>query len=598
MTPTGATTADAGAAAPPSAANAEAAERNRHREEARLIRTREAAARKNSSSKDGQWAAGDRTPLNPNEEMKSVADPLEVRQRIETLYSKWGFWSIPPGDLRGRFRWWGLYTQRRQGIDGGKTAILEPHQLDDEYFMLRIRSDGGQLSVAQAREIGKLSEEFGRDTADVSDRQNIQLHWIGIENVPEIFRRTEAVGLSSAEACGDVPRVILGSSVAGIAKDELIDPTPNMNDIVEKYIGSPEFSNLPRKFKTAITGTRVPDILHEVQDVAFCAVEHPELGVGYDLWVGGGLSVNPHLGIRLGVFVKPEQVTEVWAGVTSIFRDHGFRRLRNRARMKFLVKAWGGEKFLQVLQDDYLGYALPEGPAPEQAKPGARGDHVGINEQHDGNFFVGVAPIAGRISGTKLQAIADVAASVGSDRIRLTPLQKILVLDIPKDRVNDVVNGLRALELDADPREFHRNVIACTGIEYCKLAIVETKATAREVVKKLDAIFPTLDSPITVHVNGCPNSCARVQIADIGFKGQLVLDDESGEQVPGYQVLLGGRLGRGEDNEFGRKIRGHKVTQDGMPDYVERVTNNYLTDRLQDETFSDWAFRAEEELIK
>lgn len=596
MTPTGATAADAGA--PATEAHSEVEERHRHREEARLIRTREAAARKNSASKDGQWAAGDRTPLNPTEEMKSVADPLEVRGRIESLYSKWGFWSIPPGDLRGRFRWWGLYTQRRQGIDGGKTAILEPHQLDDEYFMLRVRSDGGQLSVAQARAIGKISEDFARNTADVSDRQNIQLHWIGIEDVPEIFRRIEEVGLSSAEACGDVPRVILGSSVAGIAKEELIDPTPNMNDIVEKYIGNPEFSNLPRKFKTAITGTPIPDILHEVQDVAFCAVQHPELGVGYDLWVGGGLSVNPHLGVRLGVFVSPERVTEVWAGVTGIFRDHGFRRLRNRARMKFLVKAWGAEKFLQVLQDDYLGYALPEGPAPLTGKPGARGDHVGINEQRDGNYFVGVAPIAGRISGTKLQQIADIAESVGSDRIRLTPLQKILVLDIAQDRVNDVVNGLRALELESDPGEFHRNVIACTGIEYCKLAIVETKATAREVVKKLDAIFPTLDSPITVHVNGCPNSCARVQIADIGFKGQLVLDDESGEQVPGYQVLLGGRLGRGEDNEFGRKIRGHKVIADGMPDYVERVTKNYLSDRAEEESFSDWAFRADEELIK
>jgi sulfite reductase (ferredoxin) len=530
--------------------------------------------------------------------MKSVGDPFQVRERIENLYSKWGFWSIPPGDLRGRFRWWGLYTQRRQGIDGGKTALLEPHQLDDEYFMLRIRSDGGQLSVAQAREIGKISEEFGRDTADVSDRQNIQLHWIRIEDVPKIFRRVEAVGLFCTEACGDVPRVILGSPVAGIAQDELIDPTANINEITDRYIGDPQFTNLPRKFKTAITGTPVPDILHEVQDVAFCAVEHPELGVGYDLWVGGGLSINPHLGVRLGVFVKPEQVTEVWAGVCGIFRDHGYRRLRTRARLKFLVKAWGAEKFLQVLQDDYLKYELPSGPAPKVGKPGARGDHVGINEQRDGNYFVGVAPVAGRISGTKLQEIASITEAVGSDRIRLTPLQKILVLDIPEAKVNDVVNGLRALELDSDPREFHRNVIACTGIEYCKLAIVETKATAREVVKKLDDIFPTLDTPITVHVNGCPNSCARVQTADIGFKGQLVLDEESGEQVPGFQVHLGGRLGRGDDNDFGRKIRAHKVTQDGMPDYVERVTRNFLDTRTEDETFADWAFRAEEELIK
>ncbi len=579
-------------------AAAEAEERRRHREEARLIRTREAAARRDTVNKDGQWALGDRTPLNPNEEMKSTGDPLLVRQRIETMYSKWGFWSIPPGDLRGRFRWWGLYTQRRPGIDGGKTAILEPHQLDDEYFMMRIRSDGGQLSVAQARTIGEISETMCRDTADVSDRQNIQLHWVRIEDVPEIFRRVEAVGLMSEEACGDVPRVILGSPVAGVAKEELIDPTPQIREIVDRYIGDPEFSNLPRKFKTAFTGMPVPDILHEVQDIAFCAVEHPELGIGYDLWVGGGLSVNPFLGHRLGVFVEPSKTHEVWKGVASIFRDYGYRRLRNRARLKFLVKDWGPEKFLQVLQDEYLTYELPKGPAPQLATPANRGDHVGIFEQKDGRYYVGVAPVAGRISGSKLLKIADIAEAAGSDRIRLTPLQKILILDIPEDKVNDVVNGLRALELESSPGEFHRNVIACTGIEYCKLAIVETKATAREVVKKLDDIFPTLDSPITVHVNGCPNSCARVQIADIGFKGQLVLDDETGEQVPGFQVHLGGRLGRGDDNDFGRKIRGHKVKADGMPDYVERVTRNYLATREEGETFADWAFRVEEELIK
>ncbi|WP_156157694.1 nitrite/sulfite reductase [Demequina pelophila] len=582
----------------PTSTPSEADERRRQREEARLIRTREAAARRGTAAKDGQWASGDRTPLNPNEEFKATSDPLAVRHRIETMYARWGFWSIPPTDLRGRFRWWGLYTQRRPGIDGGRTASLEPHQLDDEYFMLRVRSDGGQLTVAQARAIAGISQEFGRDTADVSDRQNIQLHWIRVEDVPEIFRRVEEVGLFTTEACGDSPRVILGSPLAGVAKDELIDPTPQIQAIIDRGIGNPEFSNLPRKFKSAISGMRIPDIVHEVQDIAFVAVEHPELGVGYDLWVGGGLSINPHLGVRLGAFVEPDRVADVWAGVIGIFRDHGYRRLRTRARLKFLVKAWGAEKFRQVLQDDYLGWELPDGPGPAVPAPGDRGDHVGIHEQRDGRYYVGAAPVAGRISGTKLAAIADLAEAAGSDRIRLTPLQKIVVLDVPEERVNDVVNGLRALELEAAPGEFHRNVMACTGIEYCKLAIVETKATAREVVKELDAAFPGLDSPISVHVNGCPNSCARIQVADIGFKGQLVLDDETGEQVPGFQVHLGGRLGRGEDNDFGRKLRGHKVKADGMPAYVSRVTRHYLETRTAGETFADWAFRADEEQLR
>ena len=579
-------------------ATSEADERRRHRDEARLIRTREASARKDTASRDGQWAAGDRTPLNANEEFKSASDPFDVRKRIETMYSKWGFWSIPPSDLRGRMRWWGLYTQRRPGIDGGRTAQLEPHQLEDEFFMLRIRSDGGQLSVTQARMIAGVSRDFARNTADVSDRQNIQVHWIRVEDLPEIFRRVEEVGLFTTEAAGDTPRVILGSPLAGVAKDELIDPTPQIRAIIERGIGSPEFSNLPRKFKTAISGTRIPDIVHEVQDIAFVAVVHPELGVGYDLWVGGGLSINPHLGVRLGAFVEPAKVAEVWAGVIGIFRDHGYRRLRTRARLKFLVKEWGGEKFRQVLEDDYLGWKLADGPGPAVGSPGDRGDHVGVHEQRDGKFYVGAAPIAGRISGDTLAAIADLAEAAGSDRIRLTPLQKIIILDVPREKVSDIVNGLRTLDLESSPREFHRNVMACTGIEYCKFGIVETKATARQVVQALDRAFPDLDTPISVHVNGCPNSCARIQVADIGFKGQLVLDDATGEQVPGFQVHLGGRLGLGEENDFGRKLRGHKVKADGMPDYIERVTRNYLATRQAEETFAQWAFRADEEALR
>jgi sulfite reductase (ferredoxin) len=573
-------------------------DRRRHRDEARLIRTREAEARKGTAASEGQWASGDKTPLNSNEEFKSTGDPLLVRQRIETMYAKWGFWSIPPADLRGRFRWWGLYTQRRPGIDGGKTAILEPHQLEDEYFMLRVRVDGGALSVAQAREIGAISTEFGRDTADISDRQNVQLHWIQIEHVPEILRRIESVGLFTTEACGDTPRVILGSPIAGVAKDELIDPTPQIRAIIERGIGTAEFSNLPRKFKSALSGMPVPDVVHEVNDISFCAVAHPTLGVGYDLWVGGGLSTTAHLAQRLGAFVSPERVPEVWAGVIGIFRDYGYRRLRTRARLKFLVKEWGAEKFRQVLQDEYLGYALPDGPAPQVARPGARGDHVGVHEQKDGRFFIGVAPVVGRVSGTKMSAIADVAALVGSDRIRLTPHQKIVVLDVPGPSVALVVNALRALGLEGEPSEFRRNTMACTGIEYCKLAIVETKETARELVGHLEQVFPTIDAPITVNVNGCPNSCVRAQVADIGFKGQLVLDDETGEQVPGFQVHLGGRLGMGDDNDFGRKLRGHKVTAGEMPEYVERVTTNFLAGRVGDESFSDWALRADEAVLR
>ncbi|GMA22619.1 hypothetical protein GCM10025864_03780 [Luteimicrobium album] len=368
---------------------------------------------------NGQWKVDGPAPLNSNEELKAADNGLNVRARIEEIYAREGFDSIPGDDLHGRFRWWGLYTQRKPGIDGGKTATLEPEELEDRYFMLRVRVDGGALTTKQLKTIAGISIEFARDSADITDRQNIQLHWIRVEDVPEIWRRLEAVGLSTTEACGDVPRVILGSPVAGIAKDELLDPTPQIREIYDRFIGDPELSNLPRKFKTAITGHPSLDVVHEINDIAFVAVRHPELGVGYDLWVGGGLSTAPRLGERLDVFVRPDEVADVWHGVVRIFRDYGYRRLRNKARLKFLLAEWGPAKFREVLEGEYLGRALPDGvAAPAPVQPG---DHVGVHEQRDGRFYIGAAPTVGRVSGTVLKNVANLAERHGSRRVRLTP---------------------------------------------------------------------------------------------------------------------------------------------------------------------------------
>jgi len=209
-----------------------------------------------ASRSQGQWALGEHEPLNPNEKFKLEDDALNVRARVEQVYAKEGFDSITAEDLHGRLRWWGLYTQRKQGIDGGKTATLEPEELEDKYFMLRVRIDGGALTTEQLRVIGEISRDLARDSADLTDRQNIQLHWVRIEDAPQIWSRLEAVGLQTTEACGDCPRVVLGSPVAGISKDELIDPTWAIEEIKRRFIGSPDFSNLPRKFKTALSGTR------------------------------------------------------------------------------------------------------------------------------------------------------------------------------------------------------------------------------------------------------------------------------------------------------------------------------------------------------
>jgi sulfite reductase (ferredoxin) len=554
--------------------------------EIRMTTARPAKARS-----EGQWALGDREPLNPNEEMKQAGAPLDVRERIENVYAKGGFDSIDKSDLRGRFRWWGLYTQREQGYDGSFTGDENAELLEAKYFMMRVRCDGGAVSTAALRTLGAISTEFGRDTADISDRQNVQMHWIEVENVPEIWRRLDEVGLQTAEACGDCPRVILGSPLAGESLDEVLDPTWAIEEIVRRYIGKPDFADLPRKYKTAISGLQ--DVAHEINDIAFIGVNHPEHGPGLDLWVGGGLSTNPMLGQRVGAWVPLEEVPEVWEAVTSIFRDYGYRRLRAKARLKFLIKDWGIAKFREVLETEYLKRPLIDGPALEPVPHPI--DHVGVQRLKNGLNALGVSPIAGRVSGTILAAVADLAERAGSDRIRFTPYQKLVILDVPDDKLDELIAGVEALGLQTRPSHWRRNLMACTGIEFCKLSFAETRGRAQDLVpeleRRLEDINSGLDVPITVNINGCPNSCARIQVADIGFKGQMV-DDGHGGSVEGFQVHLGGSLGL--DSGFGRKLRQHKVTSDELGDYIERVVRNFIKHRSDGERFAQWAVRAEE----
>lgn len=537
----------------------------------------------------GQWALGYREPLNANEQAKKDSNPLTVKQRILDTYAKTGFDGIDGGDLRGRFRWYGLYTQRAQGIPGGKTAVLEPEELEAPFFMLRIRIDSGQLTNAQLRVIGEISTEYGRDVADITDRQNVQLHWIRVEDVPAIWERLDAVGLDTTEACGDCPRVIVGCPLAGVDGAEVLDATGVLKQVRDRYIGDPAFSNLPRKFKTSISGCSVHCTNHEINDIAFVGVELEDGTVGYDLWVGGGLSTNPKLAVRLGVFVEPDRVAEVWAGVTSIFRDYGYRRSRMHARLKFLMADWGPERFREVLETEYLDAPLPDGPAPVNPPTHER-DHVGVHKQRDGRNYVGAVPRAGRISGSELQRVAELAALYGDGRVSTTAQQGLVLLGVPDESVEPLVACLEAEDLAVRPSRFRRGVLACTGLEFCKLAIVETKARSVDIYRELEKRMPDFDEPLTLNINGCPNSCARFQTGDIGLKGSIVDGEE------GFQVHLGGSMG--EDAGFGRKSRGLKVTADSAADYIERLLRSYLDHRHEGERFAHWARRADEELLK
>ncbi|MCT1369335.1 nitrite/sulfite reductase [Corynebacterium mucifaciens] len=544
-------------------------------------------ARPRAKKPEGQWLVDGKAPLNHDEEIKQESPVLDVKQRVIDTYSKGGFDSIDREDLYPRFKWLGLYTQRKQNL-GGEFTGEDNKVLEDKYFMMRVRFDGGICSTEQARAVGELSRDYARSTVDLTDRQNIQFHWVRIEDVPAIWEKLEANGLNTWDACGDVPRVILGSPVAGIAKDEIIDATPAIRKIQE-IVTAEEFQNLPRKFKTAISGNARQDVVHEINDLAFIGVEHPELGPGFECYVGGGLSTNPMLAQSLGAFVTLEQVPDVWAGVVRIFRDYGYRRLRNRARLKFLVAEWGIEKFRQVLEDDYLGYKLPDGPkAPNNL---IDRDHIGVHEQKDGKCYIGVKPTLGHMSGEQLIAVADLAERYGVTDLRFTPFKELLLLGVAPEDVEKLQGDLEEMGLYSNPSEFRRGLLSCTGLEYCKLAHVTTKSRAIELADELEERFGDLDSPITISLNGCPNACARHQVSDIGFKGQMVVNGE-GEKVEGFQVHLGGTIGEGAN--FGRKLRGHKVLSTELTDYVTRVVQHYVDHREEGETFRQWVVRADE----
>ena len=521
----------------------------------------------------GQWALGYHEPLNAAEQIKKEAEPLKVRERIERIFAPGGFRAIGKQDLRNRMRWWGLYTQRKQGVPGERTGSAEPEELEDEFFMLRIRIDGGRLRPEQLRAIAWASETHGRDLADVTDRQNVQLHWIRIEDVPAIWERLEATGLTTAEACGDTPRVILGCPLAGVASGEVVDATPVIHEIRDRFIGPTAFSNLPRKYKTSISGCPVRCTDPEINDIALVGVVHPELGPGFDLWVGGGLSTNPMGAQRLGAFVEPARGAEVWAAVTTLFREYGYRRSRNQARLKFLVKDWGAEEFRRVLEKEFLDVPLPDGPEPGHP-PRCPSTITSGSGRRATARFVGFAPRAGRLTGHQLRLVADLADRFGRGRIRTTTRQKLAILDVAPERAPELARELDALDLPSMPSSFRKGVMACTGIEFCKLAIGETKGRARWLAEELDRRLPGFDEEIRIHVNGCPNSCARFQVADIGLMSALAKRPDG--TSPTRSSCTGGTLGAdGDIAAFGRKVKGVRIFAEDAADYVEALVRRY-----------------------
>jgi sulfite reductase beta subunit-like hemoprotein len=514
------------------------------------------------------------------ERIKARKDGLDVLADIYR-YAELGFDAIEADDL-ALFRWYGIYTQR--GEESAAAGGPGPSEDTDGYFMLRIKFPNGVVTAEQLRAIGRLSVRYGRGMGDITTRQNIQLHWLRIEDMPVVLDELNAVGLSFTQACGDVWRNVVGCPLTGVDGHELIDSRPVVEELARIFVGDRRFSNLPRKFKVSVSGCTHCCAQHEINDIGLVAVEK-DGAVGYDVWVGGGLGASARMGRRLDAFVLPADAAEVCAAITEIFRDEGNRAKRTRARIKFLVDEWGVDR-LRAEVERRLGRELPTSVAPADAVDPHR-DHLGIHPQvQPGLYYLGATTLRGRCSGEQMIAVADIADRYGSGALRCTNRQNLIVMDVRDAAVDEAAAELADLGLPTRASTFRRGVVSCTGMEFCKLAIVETKQRAAELIEHLERRVGDVAGSLRINLNGCPNACAQYQIADIGLQGGIArLPD--GRRVQGFILHVGGRLG--EDAGFGRRIATKAMPADDARYAVERIVRAYAGERAPGGTFAGWA---------
>ena len=517
------------------------------------------------------------------ERLKREKNPWEAFDEVRA-FAREGRSSVVPEWASAYFKWWGVYTQ---GDGVGATGGKGGEGLATDWFMMRIGIPNGIVSAHQLRIIGGLTRKYARNLADITVRQNIQLHWLSIESLPEVVDALDAIGLSPKGACGDVVRNVTGCPLAGVAADELIDASPIAREIAHLLTANSEFYNLPRKFKISATGCPSWCTYPEINDIGLTpAVRDGK--VGYSLRVGGGLSNEPHLAVRLNAFVRPDQAVRVVRGVTEIFRDQqGLRESRERARLKYLFmrEGWTAERFLDELHarlDFKLDPAVPEEIPDESLR-----DHVGIHPQRQpGLAYVGASVLRGRMTGEQLEAAADLAERFGSGSLRATVSQNLVFVNIPYAKTGELVRELGQIGLHVEASPFWRGAIACTGTEFCKLAITETKGFARWLVDELEERLPQFDQQLKLHVTGCPNSCGQHWIADIGLEGKKIKHE--GKLTDAFYFCLGGAVG--EHAGIARPV-GYRCPAPLVPEAIERLLRNYLGGRQYDESLRSWFAR-------
>lgn len=525
-------------------------------------------------SYDATWSKEQR--LNEVEIIKLKKDGLDVIETIIEKYSKEGYASITPDDMN-RFKWAGVYEQKpREG-----------------YFMMRVRINSGIMSSEQVKVLAGIAKDYGRGIANVSTRGAIQFHWVQVEDLPNIYERLQACGLSPFEACGDCPRTIVGNPLAGIDKDELMDTTELVEQVNNFFLLNKDFSNLPRKFKISISAS-IHNAAHaQINDLAFTPaiknIDSKEV-IGFHAWVGGGLSASPHLAQKLDIFVKPDDVLKVAEGVCTIFRDYGYREKRTRARLKFLVADWGAEKF-----KDKLIELIEDMPTSGEDKLSTwnASYYFGVHSQNeDGKSYIGVNLPLGEITCDQLLELADVSEKYGDSKIRTTLSQNLIVTGISDEDIQSLLKKDIFKQLSPNPNIFTGYTVSCTGKEFCNLAIVETKERAREVVKYLDSKIK-LETPIRIHFTGCPNSCGQKHIADISLQGALIKTETSCDEA--FTLWLGGTLNN--DGQFAENLN-CRVKSSEVHIILEKIINFFKENKLEAETFNEFISRVGIDEIK
>jgi sulfite reductase (ferredoxin) len=517
------------------------------------------------------------------ERLKREKNPWEAFDEVRA-FARAGRSSVVPEWASAYFKWWGIYTQ---GDGVGATGGKGGEGLATDWFMMRIGIPNGIVSASQLRTIGGIARQHARNLADITVRQNIQLHWLTIESLPEVVDALDAIGLSPKGACGDVVRNVTGCPLAGVAADELIDASPIARGIARELTANPEFYNLPRKFKISASGCPWWCNYPEINDIALTAVER-DGEVGYSLRVGGGLSCEPHLAVRLDVFVRPDQAIRVARGVTEIFRDQQvLRESRERARLKylFLREGWTAERFLDELHAK-IGFRL-DPAVPEQVPDEILRDHVGIHPQRQqGLAYVGASVLRGRVTGEQLEAAAELAERFGSGALRATVSQNLVIIDVPYAKTGELARELGQIGLHVEASTFWRGAIACTGTEFCKLAISETKGFTRWLVDELEERLPQFDQQLKLHVTGCPNSCGQHWIADIGLEGKKIKYE--GKLTDAFYFCLGGAVGQ---NAGVARPVGYRCPAPLVPEAIERLLRRYLAGRVPEENLRSWFAR-------